>query len=148
MLSNFKNDLKFGEKYEYLLKNHLYNIKHFEKIEGKFSDYDIKTIDNNDNIICYEVKADKLAYKTNNIAIEYMSYNKQSGINVTTADYWAYFIINNNKYDLYIIPTNIIKDKINDKLYKLDCIGGEFKKSRLYIFSLNLFEEYKIDTNI
>lgn len=68
--SNFYYDLEFGEKAEDWA-NSLFNSG--KKIEVKF---------------------DRMAHKTGNIFIEYMSRGKSSGISTTEADYWIYKIDN------------------------------------------------------
>jgi len=139
---SFNSDLAFGNIYEKklveLIPNESYLIK-----EGYFPDYDVE-ITNNNIMATYEVKADRYTYKTNNVAIEFECNNSPSGIATTTADYYAYFVIKPyNLFELYIIPTNIIKSKIEEKEYKKVLLGGDNKRSRLYIMDLNNFLEYK-----
>jgi len=139
---SFNSDLAFGNIYEKklveLIPNESYLIK-----EGYFPDYDVE-ITNNNIMVTYEVKADRYTYKTNNVAIEFECNNSPSGITTTTADYYAYFVIKPyNLFELYIIPTNIIKSKIEEKEYKKILLGGDNKRSRLYIMDLNNFLEYK-----
>ena len=50
-----------------------------------------------------EIKYDKIAYSTGNIAIEYMSRNKPSGISTTQSDYYCYIIANTAVEDIYLI---------------------------------------------
>jgi hypothetical protein len=139
---SFNSDLAFGNIYEKklveLIPNESYLIK-----EGYFPDYDVE-ITNNNIMVTYEVKADRYTYKTNNVAIEFECNNSPSGIETTTSDFYAYFVIKPyNLFELYIIPTNIIKSKIEEKEYKKILLGGDNKKSRLYIMDLNNFLEYK-----
>lgn len=143
---SFNLDLEFGNIYEKkiidLIPNDSYIIK-----EGYFPYYDVELT--KDNVITkYEVKADRYTYKTGNIAIEFKCNGLPSGISKTHADYYAYFVVKPyNVYNLYIIPTQIIKDKINTEEYKRIIFGGDNKTSQMYIFSLDLFEEYKINNN-
>jgi len=139
---SFNSDLAFGNIYEKklveLIPNESYLIK-----EGYFPDYDVE-ITNNNIMVTYEVKADRYTYKTNNVAIEFECNNSPSGIATTTSDFYAYFVIKPyNLFELYIIPTNIIKSKIEEKEYKKVLLGGDNKRSRLYIMDLNNFLEYK-----
>ena len=139
---SFNSDLAFGNIYEKklveLIPNESYLIK-----EGYFPDYDVE-ITNNNIMVTYEVKADRYTYKTNNVAIEFECNNSPSGIATTTSDFYAYFVIKPyNLFELYIIPTNIIKSKIEEKEYKKILLGGDNKRSRLYIMDLNNFLEYK-----
>jgi hypothetical protein len=139
---SFNSDLAFGNIYEKklveLIPNESYLIK-----EGYFPDYDVE-ITNNNIMVTYEVKADRYTYKTNNVAIEFECNKSPSGIATTTSDFYAYFVIKPyNLFELYIIPTNIIKSKIEEKEYKKVLLGGDNKRSRLYIMDLNNFLEYK-----
>jgi hypothetical protein len=138
----FKEDLNFGEKYQKELIKVL-KPKNYEISKGLFKDYDI--IINDTITIYYEVKADRIAYKTNNICIEYRCNNKNSGLSTTKADYYAYFIINPNEdYELYIIPVVDLVQMVKEKKYKKNMNGGDGKKSSFYIFSKELFKEYII----
>ena len=104
--SDFKYDLKLGNKGE----NLLYNII---KLKGE-------TI---------EVKTDRDAIKnkcTGNVFIEYMSRGKLSGISTTQAKWWA-FVISNQQ--IILIETNKLK-----KLCKLKTLkrvsGGDNNTSK------------------
>lgn len=140
-MTKFLNDLSFGKKYENLLANYLKPFyTSINKIEGKFKDYDMIC----DDKIKYEVKSDRLSIKTGNLAIEFKCNNKESGITATKADFYAYFIIkNSDEYDLYIIPTEDIKNKIKNKEFKRTVKGGDDWKSEMYLFDLSLFKNYK-----
>ena len=143
---SFNLDLEFGNIYEKKLVDIIPNDSYIIK-EGYFPYYDVEIT--KDNIKTkYEVKADRCAFKTANIAIEFKCNGLPSGISKTQADYYAYYIIKPyNLFELYIIPTQIIKDKINSLEYKRTIFGGDNKSSEMYIFGLNLFEEYKINNN-
>ena len=140
---NFKNDLKFGKKYEMELLKYLdYNI--YETKDGLFKEYDLK-ININQKSITYEVKADRLTYITNNIAIEYECSKKDSGISTTKSDFYAYFIIKpNDNYDLYIIPTEDIKTFIKENKFIRIVNGGDNYNSKMYLFNVNIFKKYNI----
>jgi hypothetical protein len=138
----FKKSLAFGHKWEeklcYILPSNGY-----KRMEGNFKYYDIEFY-TDEGIKYYEVKADKLAYKTGNFGIEYECYKQPSGITTTTADYYAIFVVKPyDLYDLYIIPVQTIKDKINNNEYKRSVFGGDQKLAGLYIFDINTFSEYK-----
>jgi hypothetical protein len=81
--SNFEYDLKFGQIKEKELANILTN----EKIE---------------------VKTDTIWKTTKNIAVEFRSRGKPSGISTTKADYWA-FILDVKGYTEGIIIVPIAK---------------------------------------
>ena len=137
----FSSDLEFGNSYEMKLLEHIDYDEYFIS-KGNFKPYDIKILKDK-KYIRYEVKADRLAYKTNNIAIEYECSEKPSGINTTRAKYYAYFIVKpNDLYDLYIVPVKNINELIKDEKYKKIVSGGYLFKSKMYLFDLNLFSKY------
>lgn len=140
---SFFKDLELGEKYEIeFLKYISYDT--YEKSKGVFKDYDL-LIKKDDIQTTYEIKVDRLACKTNNICIEYKYKLQPSGIETTKSDYYGYFIINNYLPDkVYIIPTNYIKQSINEKKYKKSMSGGDSKKSTFYLFSLDVFNKFLI----
>ena len=63
--------------------------------------YDFITSDNT----TYEVKADHRAIQTSNFFIEYLGYNKPSGLSTTKADY---YILSDTKY-YFMIRTDVLK---------------------------------------
>ena len=84
--NDFKYDLKVGQIGEQLL-NDIFTLK---------------TI---------EVKRDSWIYKSGNIAIEYESRNKPSGIAKSEADYWAIIFSGDYKDEIIlIIKANRLKD--------------------------------------
>lgn len=79
---NFNNDFKYDLHIGQLAEKKLADIFENKKIE---------------------VKYDKLAYKTGNIAIEYESRQKPSGISITKSDYYCYVIANTVCDDIFIL---------------------------------------------
>ncbi len=139
----FQDDLKFGQKYEQELINIL-KPESYELSKGKFKPYDI-IITNNNKIRKYEVKSDRLTYKTKNLCIEFECSNKESGIQTTESHYYAYFVItDNNNYDLYIIPTKRLRKEIEKKSYHKIMNGGDGWRAKFYLFKIDKFEKYKI----
>jgi hypothetical protein len=142
MTNKFYKDLEFGQYYERKLIT-LLNFDSYIIKTGYFPEYDVKITYNNITTK-YEVKSDRWAYKTNSIAIEY-EYNKNpSGIAVTKADYYAYFVTRPyDIFELYIIPVEIIKENINNNKYKRIVCGGD-KQTKMYIFDIEeVFKQYK-----
>ena len=92
--NDFRYDLKFGQIGEKLLNDIL----------------TLKTI---------EVKRDSWIYKSGNIAIEFESRNKPSGIAKSESEYWAIIFSGGYKDEIIIIiKANRLKD-ICRKYYKL-----------------------------
>ena len=81
---------KVGNSMEEKARNVIVNTYNVEisKITGdnnyKRKQYDFKTSDG----IRYEVKGDRLSSKTGNFFIEYMGYERPSGIETTAANKW------------------------------------------------------------
>ena len=101
----------------------IYEDKALQKILNYYGS-NIKLLRTNDdfkfdfvlsNGLKFEVKADIKASITNNIFIEYIQFNISSGIDKTEANYYI-IIIPLNEYIL--IKTEIIKNLIDEKLYK------------------------------
>ena len=142
-MSTFQNDLKFGERFEQELIN-------FMKWQGaEYSkgakEYDIIVPKEGGEIDIYEVKADRLAFRTGNMCIEYECNGKASGICTTKANYWAYFIVFPGAgYELYLIPTYKIIKRIKNKRYARVCKGGDYGRSLFYLFPKDEFKNYKI----
>jgi len=81
-----------------------------------------------------EVKTDFLASTTGNIAVEYESRGKQSGISVTKASHWVFVIP--NKIAIFV-EINQLKE-IARKYYKEGSIrsGGDLDSSRLILIPI------------
>lgn len=147
MSENFKADLEFGEKYQEELLKYIGDYENYEMSKGYFKEYDLKIYKKKGLELIektYECKADRFGWRTNNICIEHKCSNKPSGINTTTANYWAIFLVNNDEYELYIIPTKRIRTNILNKKFKRDLKLAN-GKCDCYLFDKNIFEKYKID---
>jgi hypothetical protein len=147
-MNKFKTDLLFGLKYEKeALKFLEYETAHFPDPTCKFSEYDLKTFSQKKGYRTYEVKVDRIAWNTGNIAIEYKNGKKESGINTTKAKYYIYFCLhkNLNTYDVYKIRTKKLKKIIEINKPK-SINGGDFKKSKMYLINKSLLSKYIIST--
>jgi len=135
-MSNFKKDLFMGSSFEKECQKYFNNIE-FSPFT-KFCKYDFISED-----VKYEVKADRMSFKSGNLCIEIECNNKPSGLSTTEADFYIYFVIKpNDDYNIYKIPVNILKESIKNKR----CIfGGDFKRSKLVLVKLLDFEQYLID---
>ena len=135
----FKQDLLLGEKYQTKLLD-IIEYDNYEMATGNFKPWDVK-IEFCSDTITFEVKADRKATTTNNIAIEYQCNNKPSGISTTEADYWAYFLVGTNTY--YLIPTSTIRTAIENKKYTRIVNGGDGFRSSMYLFPLSAFTDFQ-----
>lgn len=66
-----------------------------------------------------EIKGDRQAYKTKNFYVEYMSHNVPSGITTTKSEILIYVIDSTEKYIMYWININHLKNYINSNYDKI-----------------------------
>jgi hypothetical protein len=101
-----------------------------------------------------EVKSERdMWQKTGNIAIEYESYGKPSGINSTEADYWFHNLcIGDDTFCTLVFKVDNLK-KLIDKLdYKRSVSGGDHNASRMYLlklsklFSSDVLKKYTVNS--
>lgn len=85
-----------------------------------------------------EVKSERDVWqKTGNIAIEYESYGKPSGINATESDYWFHNLcIGEDTFATLVFDTNSLKRIIDNLDYKKSVSGGDNNASRMYLLNL------------
>lgn len=85
-----------------------------------------------------EVKSERgMWMKTGNIAIEYQSYGKPSGIKATESDYWFHNLcIGDNEYCTLVFKTEVLRT-IVDKLDTFKTVsGGDHNASQMYLVNL------------
>lgn len=134
----FADDLALGNKYQDVCIK-LLGITNYRIMEGNFKEFDTISVEDG-KIVLREFKADRIAHTTGNLAIEFMSHFKPSGINVTTADYWCHYVIGTE--ELYNIPVTVLKDMLNRQLYhEIKHIGmGENKT--IFLIKKDLLKDY------
>lgn len=83
-----------------------------------------------------EVKTDRMAHRTGNIAVEYSSRGLPSGISTTKADCWAFVIGDNNT--VIFITTERLKE-VARFWYKAGCVvdGGDDNTSKIILIPIN-----------
>jgi hypothetical protein len=139
-MNNFKKDLEFGKIYEKKALEYL-EYEKVEFIEGCFKEYDF-IITNNNIEYKIEVKADRLGAKTGNLVIEYECSKKLSGISSTTANFWLYFIIYENKEECYKIPVDELKELIKSCR---SVAGGFNYNAKMYLLNKSKVRQYLIN---
>ena len=85
-----------------------------------------------------EVKSERDMWaRTGNIAIEYESYGKPSGISATESDYWFHNLcIGDNTFATLVFDVPSLK-RIIDNLYEKRTVsGGDNGASKMYLVSL------------
>lgn len=83
-----------------------------------------------------EVKTDRMAHKTGNIAVEFRFKGYLSGIATSEADYWA-FVLAEHKL-IKFIRTDILRN-IARKYYELGSVkkGGDGMQSEMVLIPIN-----------
>ena len=75
--------------------------------------------------------------KTGNIAIEYESYGKPSGISATESDYWFHNLcIGEETFATLVFHTNSLRKIINNLDYKKTVSGGDNNASKMYLLNI------------
>ena len=139
-MNKFQKDLKTGHEYEKRSLLYLDYDTH-EFIKGYHKEYDLEII-KDDKKITIEVKSDKQASLTGNLAIEYKCNKKPSGITSTTADFWVYFIVYSDREECYKIPTEELKELVKG-CKKVS--GGDGMRSRMYLLNKSIVQKYLIN---
>jgi hypothetical protein len=85
-----------------------------------------------------EVKSERgMWMRTGNIAIEYESYGKPSGIAATESDYWFHNLcIGDEVFATLVFDTKNLKRIINNLDYKRSVNGGDHNASKMYLLNL------------
>jgi hypothetical protein len=90
-----------------------------------------------------EVKTDRMAHITGNIAVEYKWNGKPSGISTTQADYWA-FLIEDNKFIIFI-ETEKLKTIARYWFYNGYFVyGGDDNASEMVLIPINQINNTKL----
>jgi len=140
--SKFHEQLNQGQKYELESLKYLdYDTYGHDKKYRK--EYDLVII-KGDKRIKIEVKSDRQASKTGNLAIEYECNKKGSGITTTEADYWIYFIVHENYEECYKIPIEDLRDLVKN-CRKVS--GGDGMRSKMYLLNKKSCKDYLIKKN-
>ena len=85
-----------------------------------------------------EVKSERdMWQRTGNIAIEYQSYGKPSGIDATTSDYWFHNLcIGEETFATLVFNTDNLRRIIKNLDKKKSVSGGDNNASRMYLLNL------------
>ena len=85
-----------------------------------------------------EVKSERgMWMKTGNIAIEYESYGKPSGISATESDYWFHNLcIGEETFATLVFHTKSLRKIINNLDYKKTVSGGDNNASKMYLLNI------------
>jgi hypothetical protein len=138
---NFREDIILGEEGEVFIKNFLIS-KDFKFIsENKDEKFDL-LMSYNGRPIKYEIKTDVLLSKekdTGNLVVEFESRGKPSGISVTQADYFVYFIP--KLKEIWNIKVENLKNIINNNKLKKVSGGDLDSNTKMYLINRNKFSK-------
>ena len=101
-----------------------------------------------------EVKSERDKWqKTGNIAIEYESYGKPSGINATDSDYWFHNLcVGDEVFGTLVFETKMLKKIINASINAnqvRSVSGGDHNASRMYLMNIqNIFSQSIIKKSV
>ena len=114
---------------------------------GKFHENEIANMFENTK---FEIKSERdIWVNSGNIAIEYESYGKPSGIAATESDYWLHKLcVGDKTFARLIFDVDTLRQIVH-RLDKRDIRGGDHNASRMYLLSLeklfrkDVFKLYK-----
>ena len=139
---DFKQDIISGEKGEEFIKNFLIS-KNFKFLsDNKNNKYDLLMSYNN-SPITYEIKTDILLSKerdTGNMVVEFESREKPSGISVTQADYYVYYIPKLG--EIWNIKINVLKNLIEKENFKVVSGGDIGSNTKMYLIPRKKYSNY------
>jgi hypothetical protein len=95
-----------------------------------------------------EVKSERGMWTdTGNIAIEYMSYGKPSGLSATEADYWFHNLcIDDDVYATLVFKTDNLKKIIKLMDNPRQITGGDHNASKMFLLNIqSLFDKQLIN---
>jgi len=98
-----------------------------------------------------EVKSERgMWLKTGNIAIEYESYGKPSGIAATESDYWFHNLcIDEDVYATLVFKTDMLRRIVEQTTNKKTVSGGDHNASKMYLINIqNIFSSDIIKKSI
>jgi hypothetical protein len=138
----FKTDIKTGEQGEEFIKNHLIS-KGFTFVDkNNDNKYDLM-MSYEDKKISYEIKTDVLLSEkkdTGNLVVEFESRNKPSGISVSEAEYYVYYIPNFK--EIWNIKMSNLRKLILSENFRIVIGGDKGSNTKMYLIDREKYKEY------
>lgn len=148
-MGNFKEDLKFGKIGEMVTLNYLNSLDTIHHVDDVTEDelwmgLDVDFISYSiyGDIYRIEVKSDRLAHKTGNLAYEVISNRYKNTIGCfekTVADFMFYYLSETD--EMYYINIELLRNYVHNEDYKLVNMGDY---ALGYLIKLNILLELKI----
>ena len=138
---DFKRDLAVAKNTEKRVAEILENNYNYEILETNDDNkYDLLLKDNYDKEFTVEIKEDFMCKHTGNVALEFKSRGKLSGINVSESDYYIYAIHRKDDVEYWSFETSALKEAIENNDYFRIVNGGDKGSNTMnYLFK---YEEF------
>lgn len=139
---DFRRDLAVARKEEQKVASLLEAYKDVDKVElNKDKRYDLCVFKADGSTVTIELKVDYMCRFTGNVAVEYESRGKDSGINTSEADVYIYKLhLSDGTAPYMAIPTKRLKGMIDKGLYFKKISGGDKgSNTRCYLFKAEEF---------
>ena len=133
---DFESDVKTGEQGEDFIKNYLIDKGYSFISDNKDNKYDL-LMSYDDIEIKYEVKTDvllSLENDTGNLVVEFESRGKPSGISVTEAKYYVYYIP--KLREVWNIKMNDLRGLIDSNDFREVIGGDEGSDTKMYLINI------------
>ncbi len=142
---NFEKDLADGHKAEEearVLIAQLFEVPLTDITANTTKDYDFRIISSQ---LCFEVKNDLMAHITGNLAIEYESRGKASGISTSKAHYWIYKFSNH----YYLVKSELLKKELfeNKNYFKTVTGGDAGSNTKMFLVKVAVFISWATKLN-
>ena len=139
---NFSKDIDIGEDGEDFIKKFLINKGYNFISDNKDYRYDLLMYYKDKNYT-YEIKTDVYVSPgkdTGNLVVEFESRGKPSGISVTEADFYVYFMPKLN--EVWNIRVDELKKLIKSNNFKKVSGGDEGSETKMYLIKRNLYKNH------
>jgi hypothetical protein len=135
---NFQHDLALSKESVNKVIDYLTSIGAIDILQNDDSRYDISfTLDS--KTFTMEVKEDFMYHRTGNVAIEYSSREKDSGVATSVADLWCYVLNRGIGYDgTYFVNLSTLRKHLETHTYP-QSEGGDNLTSKLYLMPISSF---------
>lgn len=133
---NFRKDLEESEKSVDKVIEFLKSVDCTEITKNNDGRYDIQYINKSGRMRTAEIKNDLMYNDTGNVAIEFQSRGKPSGISTSLADVW-YYVLGD---DIYVCPTGVLRVYLIqhwDRFRRVQ--GGDDKTSLIALLPMKEF---------
>lgn len=139
---NFKKDINIGEDGEGFIKHFLIDKGYKFISENKDYRYDL-LMSYKDKKVTYEIKTDVYVSPekdTGNLVVEYESRGKDSGVSVTEADYYVYYMPKLN--EIWNISMQDLRKLIIDNDFK-KVVGGDVgSNTKMYLIKRAKYKKH------